>query len=61
MATAPGARRLNREPIATTTATDAEPAKVARSSRAEVLTLPGESSGGALDRTGDLGIMRPSL
>ena len=54
-------QRLNREPTATTTATDTGPAKVARSGGAEVLTLPGETSGGALDRTGDLGIMRPSL
>jgi hypothetical protein len=50
-------QRLNREPTATTTATDAEPAKVARGGGAEVLTLPKETSGGALDRTGDLGIM----
>src|SRR5262245_14841771 len=53
-------QRLNREPTATATATDAEPAKVARSGGAQVLTLPTETSGGALDRTGDLGIMSPS-
>jgi hypothetical protein len=52
-------QRLNREPTATNTATDAKPAKVARSGGAEVLTLPMESSGGALDRTGELGIMSP--
>jgi integrase len=54
-------QRLNREATATTTATDAEPAKVVGSGGAQVLTLPTETSGGALDRTGDLGIMRPSL
>jgi hypothetical protein len=50
-------QRLNRAPTATATATDAEPAKVTRSGGAQVLTLPAETSGGALDRTGDLGIM----
>jgi hypothetical protein len=53
-------QRLNREPTATTTATDSGPAKVATSGGAEVFVLPKESSGGALDRTGDLGIMRPA-
>src|SRR5262245_30559364 len=52
-------QRLNREPTATATATGAEPAKAARSGGAEVLALPTETSGGALDRTGDLGIMSP--
>jgi hypothetical protein len=54
-------QRLNREPTATATATDAEPAKMVRSAGAQVLTLPTESSGGGPDRTADLGIMRPSL
>jgi integrase len=54
-------QRLNREPTATTTATENEAAKAASGRAGEVLVLPRESSGGALDRTGDLGIMRPSL
>ncbi len=54
-------QRLNREATATTTVTDAEPAKVVGSAGAQVLTLPTETSGGAQNRTGDLGIMRPSL
>jgi hypothetical protein len=53
-------QRLNRERTATNTATDSEPAKVASGGGAEVFVLPKESSGGALDRTGDLGIMSPS-
>jgi integrase len=51
-------QRLNAEPTATTTATDAKPTNVAVGSGAQVLVLPTETSGGALDRTGDLGIMR---
>src|SRR5262245_63244438 len=50
---------LNREATATATATDAEPAKMAQSRGPQVLTLQTETSGGALDRTGDLGIMIP--
>jgi Phage integrase family len=52
-------QRLNREATAITTATDAEPVKVVGSGGAQVVTLPMETSGGALDRTGDLGIMSP--
>jgi integrase len=52
-------QRLNREPTATTTATDAETATVAGSGGAQVLTLPMETSGGGPDRTADLGIMSP--
>ena len=39
-------QRLNHEATATTTATDAAPAKAVGSSGAQVLTLPTETSGG---------------
>jgi len=54
-------RRLDTPATATRTATDTAPAKMAARAGAEVLELLKETSGGARNRTGDLGIMRPSL
>jgi integrase len=46
---------------ATTTATDVTRRRSALAGGAQVVELPGESSGGDWNRTSDLGIMRPSL
>ena len=54
-------QRLNRTPTATTTATDEMAEKRPAADGAEVIDFPGEKSGGAQNRTADLGIMRPSL
>jgi hypothetical protein len=50
-------QRLNREPTATESAAD----KTAVAGRGKVVDLPVKESGGAWNRTTDLGIMRPSL
>ena len=52
-------QRLKRAPTATTNATDAQAAKAVKSGSAQVLPLPKETSGGALDRTGDVGTISP--
>ena len=54
-------QRLNREPTATSTATAPEANKMAVAGGGEVVDLPVKESGGAWNRTTDLGIMRPSL
>ena len=58
-------QRLNapRDASRSDTATDTEKraSKVATTAGAEVTDLPTETSGGAWNRTTDLGIMRPSL
>ena len=54
-------RRLDTERTGTATGTRYPREKRAASGGAEVLDLPQEESGGGLDRTADLGIMRPSL
>jgi hypothetical protein len=54
-------QRLNREPTATTTATEPSADKTAVAGGGEVVDLPLKESGGAWNRTTDLGIMRPSL
>jgi integrase len=52
-------QRLNRTPTATATATSEHDNTAAVTGGAEVIELPSESSGGAWNRTTDLGIMRP--
>ena len=54
-------QRLNRAATATATGTNDDDAKAIATAGAEVIDLPSDSSGGARNRTGDLGIMRPSL
>ena len=54
-------QRLNEKPTATTTATSESTEKKPLAAGAEVVDFPEERSGGAQNRTADLGIMRPSL
>ena len=54
-------RRLDAAPTGTRTGTDDPRANGAADDGAEVLDLATEKNGGAQNRTGDLGIMRPSL
>jgi integrase len=54
-------QRLNATPTATTTATAERVEKRPTADGTEVIDFPVEKDGGGLDRTADLGIMRPSL
>jgi integrase len=54
-------QRLNQKPSDTSTDTEAVQHKTAVAAGAEVVDLPLKPSGGARNRTADLGIMRPSL